>query len=69
MGVIVVGVNVARYVKQIKLNGFTTLLGLFALAAGVSALVGVRIPLFAIFLVVVGGDILFRPQFHRPAHR
>ena len=44
------------------------MLGVFAVAAGVAAFVGVHIPLFAILLIVVGGGILLRPLFHRPAH-
>lgn len=68
VGLILIGVNVARHLNEIKINGFTTVLGLFALAAGVTALVGVDLPLFAILLIVLGGGILFRPLFHRPAH-
>ncbi len=67
IGVILVGVNVARYLGHIKVKGFVTVLGVFALAAGVTALLGVQLPLFAILLIVVGGAILFRPLFRRPA--
>ena len=68
VGLILVGVNVARYLNQIRINWFITVLGLFALAAGVSAFFGVQLPLFAIVLIVLGGGMLFRPLFHRPAH-
>jgi len=68
IGVILVGVNVARYLSHLKINWFIAVLGLFALAAGVTALFGVQMPLFAILLIVLGGGILFRPLFHRPAH-
>jgi hypothetical protein len=68
IGIILVGVNVARYLSHIRINGFIAVLGVFAFAAGVAAFFGVQIPLFAILLIVVGGGILFRPMFHRPAH-
>ena len=68
IGIILVGVNVARYVSHIKINGFIAVLGVFAFAAGIAAFLGVNIPLFAILLIVVGAGILFRPVFHRPAH-
>lgn len=68
IGVILVGVNVARYLSHIRINWFIAVLGVFAFGAGVAAFFGVNIPLFAILLIVVGGGILFRPLFHRPAH-
>ena len=68
VGLILVGANVARYFNQIKVNWFITVLGVLALVAGVSALFGVHIPLFAIVLIVLGAGMLFRPLFHRPAH-
>lgn len=68
IGLILVGVNVVRYLNQIKVDGFIAVLGVFALAAGVTALFGVDLPLFAILLIVLGGGILFRPLLHRPAH-
>jgi hypothetical protein len=68
VGAIVVGVNVARYLNHIKINWFIAVLGLFALAAGVTALFGVQLPIFAILLVVLGGGILFRPLFRNAAH-
>src|SRR5512144_2007731 len=68
IGFILVGVSVARHLNQMKINWFIAVLGLFALAAGVSAFLGVHIPLFAILLIVLGGGVLFRPLFQRPAH-
>lgn len=68
VGLILVGVNVVRHLNHIKVNWFITVVGLFALAAGVTALFGVHIPLFAILLIVLGGGMLFRPLFRPPAH-
>jgi hypothetical protein len=67
IGAILLGINAVRYTSQIKISGFTAALGLFTLVAGVSAVAGVQLPLFAIFLILVGASVLFRPLFHHPA--
>ena len=42
-GLIMIGLNVVRHLKGIQVNGFTNVLGLIALALGVSAVVGGRV--------------------------
>ena len=59
-GLLLLALNAVRYSHGIAMNGFTAVLGLLALAAGVGDLFGVRLPLFAICLIVFGASILLR---------
>lgn len=61
-----VGLNVARYVRGIPLRAFTTILGIAALAAGLSLLAGLAIPLFPLCLVLIGIGLILE-AFLRPA--
>jgi hypothetical protein len=58
-GLIMVGLNVVRHFKGIRVSGFTTVLGLIALALGFSAVAGVDLPVFAILLAAIGLQILY----------
>lgn len=59
-GLLLLALNAVRYANGIAINGFTAVLGLLALAAGVGDLFGVRLPLFAICLLVFGASLLLR---------
>jgi hypothetical protein len=63
VGVIMLGLNVARYFNQIKMSGFTTFLGLIALLGGVLQLFGLRTFEGAVLLIVLGGYLILRPWF------
>jgi len=60
-GVIMLGVNVVRYLNAIKLSGASLLLGLLALIFGVGEFVGLDLPFVAILLIVFGAGIILRP--------
>ncbi len=64
-GVILLGVNVARYLNGIAPSYFTSILGILALAGGVSVFYGVELPLLPALLILVGAGIIFRPLFER----
>jgi hypothetical protein len=64
-GLIMVGLNVVRHLKGARVSGFTVVLGLIALAFGLSAIAGVDLPVLAILLVAVGLQILYSVLFHR----
>lgn len=66
-GVILLGVNAARAMNQIRISVFTSVLGAVALVGGVAELSGVDLPLFAIFLVLLGASILVRALMVRDA--
>lgn len=58
-GLIMIGMNVARHLSGVRISGFTAILGLVALAVGISAIAGIDLPVFAILLVAVGAEILY----------
>lgn len=66
-GLIMIGVNVVRHVNGIRMNTFSTILGVLALMAGIGDILGLRLPLFPIVLVLIGALILFKPFFARTA--
>lgn len=65
VGLIMLSLNLVRHLNGIKANLFTTACGALALVAGVGSLFGVELPLFAIFLLLVGGVLVFRPLVGR----
>jgi hypothetical protein len=66
LGLILLGVNVARSLNAIPINGFTTTLGILALVLGggelVSSILGLvfDLPVFAISLIAFGAILLAR---------
>lgn len=63
--IILLGLNGIRYFNGIKMSGFTISLGVLALAAGLGSFYGMKVPLFAGLLVLVGASILFKPLYKR----
>ncbi len=59
-GLIMLGINWVRYLKGIKTSGFTIVLGILALLAGLGGLFGVK-PLVAILLILMGASIILKP--------
>jgi hypothetical protein len=68
-GLIMIGLNVVRHFKGVRVNGFTNLLGLIALAIGVSTVTGVELPVLPILLVVIGLQMLFGVLFPKGVTR
>jgi hypothetical protein len=60
-GVLLLLLNAIRYSNQAEWSGFSTTLGALALAAGLSELIGIKLPLFAICLVVIGAGMVLKP--------
>ena len=68
IGVILLVLNVARYMLRIRVNGFTMVAGTVALLAGAGAAYAVDLPIFPIALVVIGVCLLLgsaRKNFRR----
>ena len=65
VGVIMLGLNIARYFSKIKMSGFTTFLGVIALISGVMQLLGVHSFEGAILLIILGAYLLVKPWFDR----
>ena len=59
-GLILLGLNGIRYLNDIKVSRFTITLGLAAVGFGLATLFGLRLPLLAIFLSLVGLSIILK---------
>ena len=67
VAVILLGVNVARYVKHIAVSGLSMVLGAAALVAAASQMWRTDPPLVAIFLLVIGASLVAKPLLTRTA--
>ena len=65
VGVIMLGLNAARYLYHIKMSGFTTVLGIIALISGVLELLGRNNLGGAILLIILGAYLLVKPWFDK----
>ena len=65
VGVIMLGLNVARYFYKIKMSGFTTFLGIISLVSGVLQLLGMHTLDGAILLIILGAYLIVRPWFDK----
>ena len=59
-GSIMLVLNCVRYINGISASGFTVALGLVAIVVGLTSFFGLRPPLFAIFLALIGLSIIVR---------
>ena len=65
VGVIMLGLNAARYYNQIRMSGFTTFLGVVSVIGGVLELAGVKSLEGALFLIILGSYLLIKPWFDK----
>ncbi len=65
VGLIMLGLNVARYFNKIRMSGFTTVLGIISVVAGVLQLVGFKSLEGAILLIILGAYLLLKPWFDK----
>ncbi len=65
VGLIMLGLNIARYFNGLRMSGFTTFLGIVSIGGGVLDLVGLEGVNGAIFLFVLGGYLILKPWFER----
>jgi hypothetical protein len=63
VGLIMLGLNVARYFSQIKMSGFTTVLGVISVIGGVVQLFGVKNLEGAFLLIILGAYLVVKPWF------
>ena len=59
-GLIMLLLNGVRYVNDISASRFTVILGLVAILVGLASFLGLKPPLFAIFLALIGLSIIVR---------
>lgn len=67
VGLIMLGLNAARYFVKIKMSGFTTILGILSLAGGISELAGWTSLEGAWLLVILGAYLILKPWFEKRA--
>lgn len=65
VGLIMLGLNAARYLNGINMSGFSTFLGILALLSGLGDFLGLQLPLFPILLILIGANLLLKPLFER----
>lgn len=61
VGLIMLGLNLARYLNQIKMSGFTTFLGVLSLISGGLELAGLYEAEGAVLLIVLGAYFILKP--------
>lgn len=59
-GLIMLGLNGIRYLNDISVSNFTVALGCVSVFVGLATFFGLRPPLFAIFLTLIGLSIIVR---------
>jgi len=59
-GLIMLGLNIARYVKGIRVSNFTIVIGILALLLGIGGITGLDVPFFPVLLILIGADILIK---------
>ncbi|MDP8268451.1 MAG: hypothetical protein P9L97_06975 [Candidatus Tenebribacter davisii] len=59
VGIILLGLNFVKYTKGYHVNGFTIFLGIVALIAGLSSLLGRSVDIFPLVLILWGISIIF----------
>lgn len=65
VGLIMLGLNAARYFYGLKMSGFTTFLGLLSVLGGALEIVGLYELDGAILLIVLGAYLLLKPYFEK----
>lgn len=65
VGLIMLGLNVARYFNKIRMSGFTTFLGIISIIGGALELTGMKGIDGAVFIIVLGGYLILKPYFDK----
>jgi hypothetical protein len=65
VGLIMLGLNAARYFTGLRMSGFTTFLGLLSVIGGVIELVGWTALDGAVLLIVLGSYLILKPWFDK----
>ncbi len=65
MGVIFLGLNAARYLNDMKMSSFTTILGVLSLASGIAQLFGLKFLGDWGLVIILGAYLLLKPWFEK----
>jgi hypothetical protein len=67
VGLIMLGLNLARYLNGLRMSGFTTFLGILSVAGGVLDLAGMEGVNGAVLFIVLGGYLVLKSWFDERA--
>jgi hypothetical protein len=67
VGLILLGLNLARHLTGLRMSGFTTVLGVLAILGGVLELTALKTIEGAVLLIVLGAYVLLKPWLDRRA--
>ena len=65
VGLIFLGLNLARYFNGLRMSWFTSLLGILSVAGGLFDLFGMEGVNGAVLLIVLGGYLILKPYFEK----
>jgi hypothetical protein len=65
VGLLLLGLNAARYLNGIRMSGFTTFLGILALVGGIGDMLGWADLNGAFILIVLGAYLILKPWFEK----
>lgn len=65
VGIIMLGLNAARYFYKIRMSGFTTFLGLLSLLFGITELIGMTSLEGGLLLIILGAYLIVKPWFDK----
>ena len=64
-GVIILALMAVRYLNGIKVSGFWLVLGIGALAFGISSVFGINIHVLPILIIIIGLNIVLKPLIQK----
>lgn len=65
VGLIMLGLNAARYYFGIRMSGFTTVLGILAVGGGIAELLGFTSLEGGMLLIILGAYLILKPWFEK----
>ena len=65
VGLIMLGLNAARYAYKIRMSGFTTFLGIVSLLSGITQLFAYEEVGGALFFIILGAYLILKPWFDK----
>ena len=65
-GLIMIGLNVGRHWKGVRISAFSAVLGMIILAVGSAAMAGIDLPVLPVLLAAIGLQTIYRVSL---AHR
>ena len=65
VGLLMLGLNLTRYLNNIRMSGFTTLLGTLSLVGGIAEFLGWKSLDGAFILIILGAYLILKPWFEK----